>query len=338
MEKLADYDRLIGMARGKSGKGYLNCVETGDRLMRAVILDAATALGDANYKHLNAAFKSHESKYFGYFITLLLAGSILLFVLILTQYFILLNFRRIINVGLATISLFLVLFVGYSAYLFISTESNLINTKKDAFDSIYALSMARSIAYDANTDESIYLLDYEHPSMKPQREAAFFEKVNILFPVNQLAKANDLIKARTYKDNNITKVKDIPELTGYFGEEIKNITYPGELDAALSMLHWWCTYMKIDAQTRVLEVKGLHKEAVELNVGTANNESNWAFDNFDRALGQVLSINQKQFDAKIANGISQLKYYPYILISMLVLGIIGIIIGIKVRIREYTVI
>ena len=45
--------------------------------------------------------------------------------------------------------------------------------KQDAFDSILALSKARAVSYDANADESRYLLD---PQRANRYEQAFLEK------------------------------------------------------------------------------------------------------------------------------------------------------------------
>ena len=80
---------------------------------------------------------------------------------------------------------------------------------------------------------------------------------------------------------------------GYLAAELRNITFPGEREAAVEMLKTFARYIALDGEIRRLENQGDHAAAVTLCIGYAPGQSNWAFARFDEALGKTLDINQR---------------------------------------------
>jgi hypothetical protein len=72
-----------------------------------------------------------------------------------------------------------------------------------------------------------------------------------------------------------------------------------------------------------------------LNIGTQQGESNWAFAQFDDALGETLKVNQQAFDNEIAHAFDLLSHFVYALIAAVVVVIAAIVVGIKPRLDEY---
>jgi hypothetical protein len=94
--------------------------------------------------------------------------------------------------------------------------------------------------------------------------------------------------------------------SGYLANELNNITFVGEREAALSAATYWAKYLALDGQIRSLERAGDHAGAVALDIGTNEGQSNWAFDTYDQYVGQLIDINRKEFDNSIQQIFSDL--------------------------------
>ena len=124
-------------------------------------------------------------------------------------------------------------------------------------------------------------------------------------------------------------------LSGYLGDELNNITFPGERDAALLALADWQRYVAIDGRMRQMERGGQHREAVALCTGEGTGESDWAFRQFDDALSQTLALNQSAFDAAIGTGFGALRNLEGEA-TVLAIAIAGLVfLGFAPRLREY---
>ena len=66
---------------------------------------------------------------------------------------------------------------------------------------------------------------------------------------------------------------------------LSNITFTGERQAAETTLKTWANYVAIDGQLRALQNAGSRADATALDVGTKPRQSNWAFSQFQLALG-----------------------------------------------------
>ncbi|MFG2918308.1 hypothetical protein ACGF0D_36150 [Kitasatospora sp. NPDC048298] len=87
---------------------------------------------------------------------------------------------------------------------------------------------------------------------------------------------------------------------GYLGDELRNITFPGEQDAAERVLAAFQQYQRDDRKIRELNAQGKLKEAVTYNTGLTPGQSNADFGTLSAALDDNQAINQRAFDGVVA--------------------------------------
>ncbi|MET9883136.1 hypothetical protein ABZZ20_08200 [Streptomyces sp. NPDC006430] len=86
-------------------------------------------------------------------------GVLLIAALVLLQITLVRRFNRVFNPGLIAATLCAVVAVVCGAQLLTITDDRMKVARQDSFDSVIALSRSKAIGYDANADESRYLLD-----------------------------------------------------------------------------------------------------------------------------------------------------------------------------------
>lgn len=145
--------------------------------------------------------------------------------------------------------------------------------RKDAFTSILALRQVRAVSYDANADESRYLVD---PDRAGRYQQAFLEKSETLAgtgvgDVRQydaaLAQALDAYRA----DHADVRV------TGFFGTELNNITFAGERNAAEQTMDLYQVYQRDDRTIRDLAERGDLRAAIAFCTSTEPGNSDHDF-------------------------------------------------------------
>ncbi len=294
-------------------------------MMDNALLPAAEDLDQANHTVLEKAYReaSLHSTLSLWFV--LLAGLLALAALGAMQFFLLQRMHRLVNpmLLLATV---LTLFLTVYSFFGMSREANRMRVaKEDAFHSIRALSRARAIAYSANDDESRYLLD---PARAADYEADFLKKTRALVSL-----PSSTPPARVVAD--AAHGASTPGFTGYLADELNNITFPGERAAAIETFSTFEQYLAIDAEVRQLERSGQHPRAIELCIGASEGQSDWAFDQFDRASARTLAINRKAFDDAVREGLAAVDHLEWKAAVGAVLIAILAVLGLAGRIREY---
>jgi hypothetical protein len=294
-------------------------------MMDYALLPAADQLDQANDAVLERTYKSEGLRSFGTRALLLLAGLLLLAALTGAQMFLAKRMRRTLNPALlaatvAALWLTIAAFAGMGG-----EEHHLKIVKEDAFTSIRALWRARATAYSANGDESRYLLDPLHAS---DYEATFVDKTRLLVNLSPSTSPEQAVAAAERGDTPL-------KFTGYLADELNNITFAGERDAALETLAAFQRYMAIDAQIRQMERAGRHQEAINLCIGSSEGESDWAFDQFDAALRKTLDINQAAFDESVKQGFDAVGELEIEACAAALAIAVLTVLGLAGRIREY---
>ncbi len=289
-------------------------------LMHGKMLPAAAALDSANHEFLKREYDRQQWRSEAADVVAGMVAAALVAVLVWAQVYLFRKTRRILNPALLGATLLAALFGVYLVPRINVAREDLRVAKEDAFESIHAMWKARAIAYDANGDESRYLLA---GLRAPQFEQAYKEKVAKLASVAQ-------------PDEVLVTSRKLPaSYKGFFADELRNITFPGEREAAQKMVRAFAAYDKIDGQIRALERSSKHAEAVQKCIGLGADESNAAFDRFDQALQTVIAINHKEFDATIDAGTSALTLAGRILpVTSLLIAFLALF-GIRPRLREY---
>ena len=316
------YFRLLGQARSKMQTDPLPDTRAASDLMQNTIMPVGFALDEANFRHLTATYDEHRANQTMALIMVLLAVGALGAFLVVVQLDLARRTRRLVNPPLLGATILLAAFGVYLIFVFVGAGEQLRAAKQDSFDSIHALWKARAVAYDANAEESLYLL--ERDALQVRHQEAFFGRSDQLLSGLPGAQAVAEAAAGRYKN-----------IKGFIGAELNNITYPGEREAALDLLRTFVDYIEIDRKIRDLERTGRHAEAFALCVGTAPGQSDWAFARFDKALLKVLDINERFFATQVASAFSYLGWIPWALpIVALAIAVLSWL-GLQPRIREY---
>ncbi|HEY6874159.1 MAG TPA: hypothetical protein VI298_15650 [Geobacteraceae bacterium] len=321
MTKLGEYERVLGQARVQSGDSAIATILASNTLMRGEILPAAVELDQANFRHLTATYDAHRNNALLAALPFLVFALVNLAVLVATQIYLFRKTRRMLNPAMAAATAIALVFAIYGAYTLKSAESALVSIKQDCFDSIHALWKAKAIAYDANADESLYLIYTGRPAEQQKAFAAY------------KAKAAELVAVEPEEAQAAAAAKQ--RIQGLLGDELANVTFAGEEEAARETLRTWGEYRKIDTQITGLLKQGRYQEALKLDLGTAPGQSNWAFDQFDQAIGKTLDINQAAFQDGVNRAFKLLGVFPYVLGIALVAVVVACILGMKPRLDEY---
>jgi hypothetical protein len=326
VDGLQGYVGLVETARSKGFPLGMDALRQSSIQMHSQLLPAAESLDRANFSHLDAIYKASKESIPGTLTRLWMVGILVLLALIGLNAYITLKMKRMVTIPVAAAALLLLGWILTMGNAIGSVESDLKTAKEDAFDSVHALWKTRAIAYDANADESLYLL--ERGSVRTPESGAALDQA---FRQN----VSQIIGPTTPEQIMQQVSSGKPNLSGLIGEELKNITFDGEKEAALEVVKTYAAYLSIDEKIRQLETSGNHQQAVELCTGSKEGESNWCFDQFDKALGKVLDINQKAFDKSIEKSFGDIAGLTAAapLVSAIIIALVWV--GIIPRLREY---
>ena len=258
-------------------------------LLKTDLLPAASALTDHNAQILQASYASQRETVMTLRVLLVVFAIALLAALVALQIYLSRRFRRSVNPALAAATLVAAVLAVSSVLLFTNETEHLRTAKKDAFDSILALTRARAVSYDANADESRYLVD---PARAAQYQADFLTKSQQLAYLDgaSLASYDTALDAALQAYNK--RHTDV-RLGGYFGTELRNITFAGERAAADETLIRYQIYQRDDRRIRSLATGGDLRAAIAFCTSYQPDDSNYAFGQYDRALTTVIAINQR---------------------------------------------
>jgi hypothetical protein len=294
------------------------------------LLAAADTLDNAKKGEMDGAYAAQRLANEGSEYGALFVGGGLVLALAWAQVFLAMRMHRMVNPALFAATLLAVVLTFFFVSSFSDTRENLRVAKLDAFDSIYALIRARTVAYDANGEESRWLLDAS-PARGFERE--WKRKVLLLTGAPDLP---HLARVELAEANPKTRDSRFPARTkGMLWDEVRNITFDGEYDAAGTMLGAFAAYYAIDGDVRTLEQRGKHADAIELCIGTRPDESNAAFARFDGALQKTLDINQVAFDAATSRAEAELRRAEIVGPALAMLVAVLAWLGIRPRLKEY---
>jgi hypothetical protein len=298
---------------------------------RTGLLKSALDLANANHDALTAGYESARATEGRDVVLIVLSGLLLLASLTALQLLLVSRMRRAVNLPvLAATGLTLALSIGAVSTL-AANDRELKIAKQDAYDSVYALRQARATAFDANADESRYLVDPQRAQVYQQ---AFLTKTLTLttFPQPVTLATYDAALAQALAELQAGRT---PPLKGAFGTAFGNITFTGEPSAARAVLETYAAYQRDDRTLRADVASGNLNEAVRFDTSPAPNDSDGHFNAFDAALGTWIQINQSAFDRAVAAGMGNLSgWQVYPALAMLLVVALTFA-GLRPRLGEY---
>jgi len=284
-------------AAGRAPAAAVAYYQRATDLMQDGILPAVASLAQVSAARLDGADQAGEAAGGSGTAGVVAAGALLAAALLALQAYLAMRFRRLVNPALAAATVLTLAFVAVTAARLQAESGHLRVAKQDAFDSVQALTLARAVSYDANADESRFLAD---PGRAARYQQAFLAKSGQIVNVGPVTIAGyDAALAadvRAYQGDH----SDV-RFGGYLGDEFRNITFPGERQAATAALLAFQRYERDDRTMRALAAKN-PAAAAAYDAGTAPGQSDWAFSQYDAALSAVIAVNARAFTAAIGQG------------------------------------
>ncbi len=301
-------------------------------LMRTTILPAAQDLTTAYAAALDGTYQAKRSAAADGTVWLLLLGVAGAAILIALQFYLTRRHRRLLHPALAAATLIVGVLAVAGATSLAAEAGHLRVAKVEAFDSILALSQARAVSYDANADESRFLVD---PARAAEYQQAFLVKSQRLADVGRVGIFQyDAALARAIDAYNANHA-DV-RFGGYLGAEFRNITFPGERAAAQRTLLAYQLYERDDRHIRALNAQGNLRAAIAFDTSYAPGNSNWAFERYDSALVSVIDINQDAFNQAISAGQQGVRGWTWLIPGAAGLAIVAaVLLGVGPRLAEY---
>jgi len=192
---------------------------------------------------------------------------------------------------------------------------------------VHAMSKAKALAFDANGDESLYLLD-SSKAAQTYFDDSFKQKVMHLFSAPVTARVRDQFSS------GMERREKVP-YDGYLADALNNVTFAGEDKLALDALDALKRYLEVDERIRDLERGGQHAKAIELALGDNPGESNYAFNELDRALTALSKLNEVEFEQRMTMAQALLRRTR--IVAPTVIGLVALLafVGMKFRIDEF---
>ncbi|MFE1308656.1 hypothetical protein [Streptomyces sp. NPDC058755] len=335
-DDFAEYQELIGRALENDGHagGKASALVDYRRatdLLQSRLLPESRTLVSSNDRAFDGEYGGARSALAGRLAAVVALGVLLLAVLGLLQWYLARRFHRILNPGVLAATVCALLAVVLGAQLLASSSANLRAARRDAFDSVVALSRARAVAYDANADESRYLLD---PQRRDQYERAFLAKSQKLYGIRGATLATyDGELANTWQAYE-TDHHDL-RFTGEFRRELDNITFPGERAAAERTVRAYVVYEHDDRKIRSLVATGQERAATEFCMGWEPGTSNAHFGAWMAALDRLTDINRAHFDSSVRDGRSTVDTLLPWAAGLLLASMALTALGLRPRLAEF---
>jgi hypothetical protein len=332
MEKVQTYTGLVEAARANNRQGlpvgaaYLRMASS---MLHAEMLPQTQAIDKLNVSQLDAEYVSFKSGSMVNIAIITAAGVALLGTLAYLQIFIAGRMRRRFNLPLLGASAAVILLTAYSLVGMTLQRSNLGEAREASFNSAYNWLEARGAAYDAKTDQSLYLIAL---GAGAKYEESMKLKVEKLAPMN--------LSAATINEAAAGRIS----WKGLFADEITAGSGSGKDNTsaradALNALNALRAYLEQDARIRSYDKSGKRAEAVNLALGngSANQDAQKAFDDFNQVLTANLKKATASFDQSVASAESNINLLDlaFIIVSLLVVALAYF--GLTPRINEYRV-
>lgn len=352
LDALGAYESLIGQAvyidqstdaekPAAPPQAALVLYEQATASMHRDILATASRIRDEDDQEIGDSYTSARDAAFSYAALDALFGLLLIALIVGANRYLSLNFRRVVAPALALAAVIAATVTASAVSGLLSTAQDYRVAKQSAFDSVSALTNAEAVSYDANADESRWLLDRSGPFQDD-----FFADVDRIAHVDGVVAAAAAENPDSYYNGLNTAISGLGlnaewntvsgvQLGGYLGSELSNITFDGEAESADTAANAFNAYIQIDGRIRGFADSGDLATAVNIDIGRLPGDSNYQFDAYIKALQNVAGLNQSAFTAAIADGetgLSAWSWLPYPTLAVL-LGLVAA--ALYPRLREY---
>lgn len=340
--RLGSYEALVARSQlleeqakapaGQPSPAALDAYRQASDLLRNQLLPAADQVTAANEATVDQVYGQQRDALGTGWWWLFVVGLLALAALVGLQRVLAVRYHRVFNPALAGVTLLAGVVLVTGLALVGRTSDHLVTAKSDAYDSVITLSRARAVAYDMNADESRYLID---PGRAAVWEQAYLEQSQAIVHFDGATLGTYNTRLQTAVDGHRQNRSNVP-FGGYLGNELHNITFTGEQDAAERVLGAFQEYQVIDHRMRDLRAAGQLKDAITLNTGLAKGQSNYQFGQLSSAMQETIDVNQKAMDSALAATDGDLDGSTAALGGIvLAAALVLTALGVRPRLREY---
>ena len=297
-------------------------------LMRSSVAAPLNQLVALNEQSLQAIYAAQAGSQLPTSALILFGGIVLTGFLLRLQAEISARMKRTLTLPLLLAALVVIGFTVLTLLRLNQAENALRRAATVDFVSIQTMSHLRVHAYAAKADRSRYISDTE---LAQQYDQAFAKEAATLARTGDNQPLSSAAFDRAYAAAQRGQIT----FQGDLATELANADSPQERQAALAAMDHWGKYLKIDAQIRQLETSGQHDQAVALALGENSGQSSYEFTQFDQGVGQVIALNQDQFNADLGQVLQDTGSYQIWagIAALLVIGLSWA--GISARLAEY---
>ena len=302
-------------------------------LMQTTVLPAGKAVATSSGAALEASYQNRHGQAQAAMWWITATGLLALTTLGGFQLLLARRTRRLLNPALLGATALTLTVTIWGAAAMSTAAEDLRGAKKDAFDSVAVLTAAQALSTDANADESRIIVDPTHADAYSTSYLAKTQQLMDLGPGVTLTSYDSALQTALDAYNADPATHPVT-FGGYFGTELRNITFPGERTAAENMLKTYQTYELDDRRLRQKIATDL-QEAIRFDTSPAAADSDGAFVAYTGALQAVTDINTKAFGTSITDGLEEMSPWPWIPPATSLLLTVLTVAGIRPRLAEY---
>jgi hypothetical protein len=314
--RLPMYSELTSPALEGQGNWRAKRLLMASDLLHDELVKSANELDRVNRDHLKVAFEDSQSGLRTRSVLTIALGVVLLGVMAFVQFKLTKLTHRWINIPLATATLIAVVIVGSNIKMMSEETENLRAAKLDSFDSVGYLSEAEAASADARA-KALY-------SLVPEGKEKSWADCQVELD-NLAASSSTEELERTYT-SQVT-----PTFKGLLGNELRNITFNGEIEAANAELHIFAA-MK---QTFLALKNNPSNEDAIVQAFRPSSSVDEIYSEADKAIEITKQINVREFEKDRDKAFDSLSF-PSLSLNLLSLAVIVLAyFGIRKRVAEY---
>jgi hypothetical protein len=282
------------------------------------LIPAAEALETASLSKFDSTYLQQKNNVAGTFVWLWMAGFTVIVQLIVLQVFLSFRTKRTLNLPLLIATIAIGIFIIWASVAIQSSGDRLQIAKEDAFNNLYVLRQARSMAYLANANESRALLVKSATDRYNQSFASIIQKI-VVVPAN-----NSLSQLAT----TTAKGDSSPNVGGLLGKTLGDKFVEGEAAALSESLSTLDRYLATNRQIRSIAASNPAGAIAAVAQDTS-------FNGFLQASQRAIDIHKQDFERAIGDSLEPLENFETKCWWVLALVIFLVFWGVRPRVKEY---
>jgi hypothetical protein len=314
---MGSYDQAIAAA---ASRGYpFEMVHAASMIMRENALSGASSLDQVNLMHLERAYNQHGRNALVSALPALALGIMLFLALLWSQLDLFRRTNRALNAGYLAATVATLFFFIFCAFSMLAAEGALKIAKHDAFESVHALWLAKSVAQQAKSERALMVLASGKASDFSAPEAAWSALSEKISPLDSAGLR--------------LAVSDSRKFGGFLGKAFANITFDGERAELVGAAKAWSSYINLPPALIIAARSEKIDPVSAQGLALMGNEA--AFDEFSSRLDRAIAINQTIFDKEVDIAMGRLSPLPWLAVALIFILWGGVFFGAKPRLDEY---